>query len=196
MAITQEEAEQGMNMYLYNDNWEVEISEINYNPDSADNVIQPDDYIVLNEDFPKTVLIKILDANHSEEKSIVLSVSFFTPHDQFAFIMDNDLFMFLNDTVCNMELQTGRIVKRSKLDISGSLVSVHLYRDDFILYCEMNIIRMNQNLDVIWNFMARDIFVRYKGEEPAFEMKEDRIQLYDFSDNYYEIDYDGKVIVD
>ena len=38
--------------------------------------------------------------------------------------------------------------------------------------------------------------MRYMGEEPAFEMKSDRICLYDFEDNYYEIDYDGNVIKD
>ncbi len=32
--------------------------------------------------------------------------------------------------------------------------------------------------------------------EPAFEMKDERIRLYDFSDNYYEIDCNGKVIRD
>lgn len=47
-----------------------------------------------------------------------------------------------------------------------------------------------------WSFSGRDIFVRYMGEEPAFEMKSDRICLYDFEDNYYEIDYDGNVIKD
>ena len=157
----------GADVYLNNDNWEVEISEIDYNPDSADNIIQPDDYIVLNEEYPKTILINVSDANHSAERNIVLSVSFFTP-----------------------------IVKRKELALSGTLFSVHPYRDDFILYCEMNIIRMNQNLDVIWDYMARDIFVRYKGEEPAFEMRKDRIRLYDFSDSFYEIDYNGKVIID
>ena len=186
----------GADVYLNNDNWEVEISEIDYNPDSADNIIQPDDYIVLNEEYPKTILINVSDANHSAERNIVLSVSFFTPHDQFAFIVYDDLYMFLNDTVCILNLQTGRIVKRKELALSGTLFSVHPYRDDFILYCEMNIIRMNQNLDVIWDYMARDIFVRYKGEEPAFEMRKDRIRLYDFSDSFYEIDYNGKVIID
>ncbi|MDE7205768.1 MAG: hypothetical protein K2N90_01155 [Lachnospiraceae bacterium] len=38
--------------------------------------------------------------------------------------------------------------------------------------------------------------MRYMGEEPAFEMKRDRICLYDFEDNDYEIDYDGNVIKD
>ena len=77
--------------------------------------------------------------------------------------------------------------------------ALHLTKEilcDFILYCEMDIIRMNRNLDVLWDYSARDIFVRFHGDEPAFEMDIDRIKLYDFSDYYYEIDYDGKIIRD
>ena len=102
----------------------------------------------------------------------------------------------MDDTVCEFDIQTGKVVKQKLLDLDGTLFSVHRYQQDFIMYCEMDIIRMTRNLDVVWDFGARDIFVRYQGEEPAFEMMQDRIRLYDFSDNYYEIDYDGKVIKD
>ena len=60
----------------------------------------------------------------------------------------------------------------------------------------MEIYRISSDLEVVWQFSARDIFVRYQGEEPAFEMKQDRICLIDFLDNYYEIDYDGNVLLD
>ena len=69
-------------------------------------------------------------------------------------------------------------------------------QDDFILYGEVEIYRVDRNLEVKWIFSARDIFVRYEGDEPAFEMKEDRICLYDFINHYYEIDYDGKLLVE
>ena len=88
------------------------------------------------------------------------------------------------------------MLNKKNMDLTGTLFSVYRYQQDFIMYCEMDIIRMTRNLDVVWDFGARDIFVRYQGEEPAFEMMPDRIRLYDFSDNYYEIDYDGKVIKD
>lgn len=58
----------------------------------------------------------------------------------------------------------------------------------------MEIYRIDSNLNVVWQFSARDIFVRYQVEEPAFIMKKDRICLFDFLDNYYEIDYDGKLL--
>ena len=117
-------------------------------------------------------------------------------HDDYAFIEDNGLFLFLNDTVCEFDAQTGEVKNKKSINMMGTLFSVYRYQQDFILYCEMYIIRMTQDLEVVWDFGARDIFVRYHGEEPAFEMMSDRIRLYDFSDNYYEIDYDGNVIRD
>ena len=181
-------------MYLCNDKWEIEIDEINYNPESADNSVRPDAYIELCDDYSKSLCLGIADVARTVEKKIVMVVSFFTPHEDYAFIEDSSLFLFLNDTVCEFDLQTVEVKNKKIIDLTGTLFSVHRYQQDFIMYCEMDIIRMTKNLDVVWDFGARDIFVRYQGEEPAFEMMPDRIQLYDFSDNYYEIDYDGKAI--
>ena len=183
-------------MYLCNDKWEIEIDEINYNPESADNSVHPDMYVVICDDYSKTLCVSVSNVSHTLEKKIVLEVSFFTPHDEYAFIEDNSLFLFLNDTVCEYDIQNGEMINKKSMDLAGTLFSVYRYQQDFIMYCEMDIIRMTRNLDVVWVFGARDIFVRYQGEEPAFEMMPDRIRLYDFSDNYYEIDYDGKVIKD
>ncbi|MDE5737188.1 MAG: hypothetical protein K2H93_02355, partial [Oscillospiraceae bacterium] len=65
-----------------------------------------------------------------------------------------------------------------------------------ILYGEYIIYRIAKDLSIKWEFSGRDIFVRYEGNAPAFIMKKDRICLYDFEDNYYEIDYNGKLILD
>lgn len=46
-------------MYLFNDKWEVDISEVNYNPDSVDNTVQPDIYVRICDDYSKTLLHRI-----------------------------------------------------------------------------------------------------------------------------------------
>ncbi len=183
-------------MYLFNDKWEVYISGVNYNPDSVDNTVRADTYVKICDDYSKTILLNITDISHTIEKNIVLKVSFFTPQNDFAFIEGDSLFLFLNDTVCELHIPTGKMINKKRMDRPGTLFSVYRYHQDFIMYCEMDIIRITRSLEVVWDFGARDIFVRYHGEEPAFEMLPDRIRLYDFSDNYYEIDYDGKVIRD
>ena len=183
-------------MYLFNDKWEVDISGVDYDPDSADNAVRPDEFIKVSDDHSKTLLLNICDNGHTVEKHIALEVSFYTPSDEFAFIEGDSLFLFLNDIICELDLQTGKVINEKELNLTGTLFSVHRYHQDYIMYCETDIIRITRSLEVVWDFGARDIFVRYHGDEPAFEMMPDRIRLYDFSDNYYEIDYDGKVIRD
>ena len=55
-------------MRLYSDKWEIEITEISYNPNSADNIIDPDDYIVICDDYTKMLLLSVCDISHSIEK--------------------------------------------------------------------------------------------------------------------------------
>lgn len=68
------------------------------------------------------------------------------------------------------------------------------YKQDFILYGELDIFRVTSNLSIQWQFSGKDIFVSYNDDAPAFEMKSDRIYLRDFEGDHYEIDYDGKLI--
>ena len=77
--------------------------------------------------------------------------------------------------------------------LEQSVSAIKLLKGDFILYGEVEIYRVTPDLSIKWSFSGKDIFVRYHNNEPepAFKMKKDRICLYDFGDNYYEINYDG-----
>ena len=110
--------------------------------------------------------------------------------------MGEKVFLMLNDRLCVFNPATGRIDMKKRIDPIGTMFEAHAYGSDFILYGELFIFRISSNLDVKWVFAARDIFVRQSLDEPAFLMKEDRICLYDFYDNYYEIDYDGNLLID
>ena len=120
-------------MYLYNDKWEIEIFETNYNADSTDNSVRPDEYIVICDDYSKTICVSIADVTHTMEKKLILKVSFFTPKDEFAFIEDASLFLFLNDTICEFDIQTGKMKNKKILDLNGTLFSVYRYQRDFIM---------------------------------------------------------------
>ena len=45
----------------------------------------------------------------------------------------------------------------------------------------------------VWAFSGKDIFASVSGKLP-FEIKDELICLYDFEDNYYEIDFEGNHI--
>lgn len=113
-----------------------------------------------------------------------------------AMPLGDELFMILSNILCIFDPEKAEVEKQKNLGIMGMVFEAYPYEDDFILYGEMEIYRVDKELDVKWTFLARDIFVRLEGSEPAFQMKADRICLYDFCDNYYEIDYEGRLLTD
>ena len=65
--------------------------------------------------------------------------------------------------------------------------------DGYLIYGEIEIIKLDNEFNTLWKFSGRDIFVSTTGKN-AFELTDHSIKLYDFNDNFYEIDFDGKLI--
>ena len=59
----------------------------------------------------------------------------------------------------------------------------------YIIYGEIEITMLDFNFEKQWSFSGKDIFASISGKEP-FKILENSICLYDFEDNYYEIDFD------
>ncbi|MDE6707788.1 MAG: hypothetical protein K2K06_07115, partial [Oscillospiraceae bacterium] len=128
--------------------------------------------------------------------TVLIMATYFTPA-KFSALHENGLFMIFNSNVlCIFNPETLAIEKQVKIKSMGDMFAVYGLEEDYILYGEFIIYRIAKDLSIKWEFSGRDIFVRYHGNEPAFFMKKDRICLYDFEDNYYEIDYNGKLIID
>ena len=138
-----------------------------------------------NEDCARTISLTI--KRGCWEKKVVLVVPYYTIVDNCALSAGNGLFLLLNDLLCLFNLDALDIDKLQKLDTIGTMFAPYPYRHDFILYGELDIFRVTSDLLIQWRFSGKDIFV-------DFEMKSDRICLYDFQDNYYEISYDGILI--
>ena len=102
--------------------------------------------------------------------------------------------MVFQDIFCILNPETLEIENKHEIDI-GQVFAVCPYKEDFILHGELSICRVNRNLELLWEFDARDIFIR-QDDDPAFEMKPDRICLYDWLGYYYEIAYDGILITE
>ena len=123
--------------------------------------------------------------------------SYHTIVDKCAALAGEQLFMLLNDVMILFDPADLKITKQKELGlIMGTMIAVYSYKDDFIVHYEMDIMRIDHELNVKWDFGGSDIFVRWQSNDPAFVMKEDRICLYDFNEHYYEIDYDGNKICD
>ena len=163
-----------------------------YHPDSADNKAYDNVIFVTDGDYNKQFEIHV--EHMGTEKIVLLVASGHTPEESFVALHRDGLLLMLNETLCIFNPEALDIVKQTRIDPMGTMFEIHPYKSDYILYGELEIYRVSSDLNVLWCFGARDIFVRYQGDEPAFLMKEDRICLYDWLGYYYEIDYDGVLI--
>ena len=90
-------------------------------------------------------------------------------------------------------MKTVRIISGYKLDVFGTTFSIYRMSDGYLIYGEIEIIKLDNEFNTLWKFSGRDIFVSTTGKN-AFELTDHSIKLYDFNDNFYEIDFDGKLI--
>lgn len=84
--------------------------------------------------------------------------------------------------------------KKLENNILGPIFAIYKYYNDYIIYGEIEIARVDADFNLKWKYSGKDIFVRNIGKEPAFILKKDMIILYDFLGNKYNVSYEGKTI--
>ncbi|MDE6780403.1 MAG: hypothetical protein K2J40_02960 [Ruminococcus sp.] len=183
-----------MQTYSYKD-YEIRIMQAPpYSFNSVDNKPYNKVIVIENSEYKRGFEIEI--ERFGEVQTVLIISSYHTPENSFTALHKDGLFMMLNEVLCVFNPETLSVDRQTKINPMGTMFEVHTYSKDYILYGEMDIYRISEDLSVKWDFSGRDIFVNYQVNEPAFKMTSDRICLYDFEDNYYEIDYNGYVITD
>ena len=142
-------------------------------------------------DFSKTLAIHI--DLFSKEYNIALVGSFYTYDIDCAVLENETLTVLQNDTITVINIFDGSIIKHIKFDCLGCNYGIYKVQQGFIIYGEIEIIMLDVDFIKKWSFFGKDIFVSLSNKKP-FELRDNSICLYDFEDNYYEIDYDGKTI--
>lgn len=165
-----------------------------YTVESADNrhydyVLNPDNYH--HNDFCKTFAIKI--DLLTKIISIALVGDFYSYESDCA-ILDGDILTVLqNDTITQIKVCDGSIIIHKQLDCFGCNFGIYKVRKGYVVYGEIDITMLDLELNIMWTFSGRDIFVTNSNKKP-FELCENTIKLYDWEDNYYEIDFDGNLV--
>lgn len=182
-------------MLLQNEICEVDIRiDITYTVESACNkqydlVYNPDKY--RNNDFYKTLALNI--NLYSEKINIALLGDFYTYETECA-VLDRDILTVLqNDTITQINVIDGSLVLHKQFDCFGCNYGIYRVNIGYIIYGEIEIIMLDFKFNKKWAFSGRDIFVSLSAKK-SFEIYKDRIKLYDFEDNYYEIDFNGKIV--
>ena len=105
-------------------------------------------------------------------------------NDSLVIAKFNTVYM-INIMTCELHLK--------ELGSVGGAYSLHQSKNGYIIHCETEIIMLDFNFNELWSFCGADIFTSVTGKE-CFKLFDNRIELYDFADNYYEIDLNGKLI--
>ena len=182
-------------MVLENDICVVEIDvDETYTLDSADNryydeVLNPSNYT--RNDFTRTLAICI--DTFSKHISIALIGSSLIGDFDCAVLDNNILTVLLDQEIVQINVTDASIVRHIKLDGSGCNFGIYKVEKGYIVYGETEITMLGFDFEKKRAFSGKDIFVSISGKLP-FEIKKNSICLYDFENNYYEIDYEGNQI--
>lgn len=182
-------------MELKNNICDVNITiDSTYTVNSADNkyydfVLNPAEY--RRNDFSKTLSITIELV--SKTFDIALIGSFYSYDFNCAVIEEELLTIMQNDTITQINILSGTIVFHKRFECVGCNFGLYKVKLGYVIHGEIEILMLNENFEVKWIFSGRDIFVSISDKIP-FELCADSIKLYDYNDEYYEIDYNGNLI--
>ena len=163
--------------------------------DSTDN--RPCD-VILNPcnykrgDFYHVLFILITSAEN--EISLALIGDYYSSDSECAVLEKDILTVLQNQTITQINIDDGSIVKHIELNGIGCNFGIYKVEKGYVIYGEEEITMLNFNFEKMWSFSGKDIFVSASGKTP-FEIKENIIHLYDFENNYYEIDFNGNVVL-
>lgn len=179
-------------MFLKNDLCKVEIVLDNTWPsdDAADYIYNPQNYA--EDDYYKTFLIHL--NLYSRKFSIALIGDGNCYEKNCAVLEGKNLTILQGWDVLQIDVTTGLLTKACSLESNGCNFEIHKVNDGYLIYGEIDITMLNHDLQKKWSFSGYDVFCSITGKK-SFEIKPNYICLYDFYDNYYEIDFDGHEII-
>lgn len=142
-------------------------------------------------DYYQTFTIHI-DLFHRKIDIALVGDSF--SYDADCAVLDGKVLTIMqNNTISQICVDNGALILHKEFECFGCTFGLHRVADGYIIYGEIEIIMLDWNFDKVWSFSGRDIFVS-PTRENAFVLGEHSIQLYDWEDHFYEIDYAGKLI--
>ena len=182
-------------MQLKNDLCSVQIAiDTTYTVHSSDNrhydlELNPENYG--HNDFYKTLSIHI--DSFTGEIDIALVGSYYSYDSDCAILDDRVLTIMQNNTISQICTDDGTLILHKSFECLGCTFGLYRLTNGYIVYSEIEIVMLDLNFNKVWSFMGKDIFVS-QTREKTFVLCEHSIKLYDWQNNYYELDFTGKLI--
>ncbi len=109
-------------------------------------------------------------------------------------VLDGEILTVLQDNaIIQINIKDGSMIFYKQFDCLGCNYGIYKIKQGYIIYGELEITMLDFDFNKKWKFSGKDIFVSIS-EKKAFELCDNSIKLYDFENNFYEIDLNGKLI--
>lgn len=177
-------------MILSNKNMNVIIEKVQNVPESVNSSCVFDFKNYQNEDLFSILHIKFLNANSSDD--IYLFCDFCGSVEHCTVLKERKLYTIMFNTLYEIDIITKQIRFIDIDDLAGAL-GLYQVDDGLIVHGEMKIVKIDFDLDEIWDFYGADIFVTLQ-DKPSIIIHNDRIELLDFKNNHYILSHNGKLI--
>lgn len=177
---------------LQNDNCKVVIKEIQYNAlndKTYSQILNPAGYT----DDELTKAFEIHIDLFEQEITFAIVGSHLADVENCALLDGQNLIVMMNEQFFKINMLDGTLIDYKALDVFGSNFAIFKIGNGYAVHGEVDILFLNENFEITSSFSGRDIFVSISGKK-AFVLKKNTVQLYDFEDNYYEIDFAGNII--
>jgi len=179
-------------MFIENEIYKVKIiRDETFTLNSTDNkpyhcVFNPDD--MKRSDYYKVLSITV--EYFDSEKRIALIGSLFGADEDIALLDGNDLIILMNTTITVINCQTLSISLHKAIAKGGIYFSMHRFDNGFVIYGELEILKLSFEFEKEWDFSGADIFVTHDGSNP-FHIENDTIHLLDWEGRQYVVDRFG-----
>lgn len=142
-----------------------------------------------------TKVVRVSSSMQGVDHSISILCSRMTELDHAAFLQEDHLILMLDEQLFRIGMKDCTIQKYKQLDIDGGTFGIYETARGYVVHGELDILMLDPDFNLLWTFTGRDIFVSVTGKT-AFKRTNTTIQLYDFEDNYYEIDMNGRLLAE
>lgn len=158
------------------------------NPFKYDKLFNPHNFG--QNDHYKVLSIKVSDG--IGETRLAVIGDFFT-YDWKCAVLNGDILTVLQNKYLLFINLTDFSLKEIKPIGFDLNYEIHPCKYGYLIYGEMQILLLDFDFNIKWNFSGFDIFVT-NSEHIPFDFDDEKIMLYDFLDNYYELDYNGNLV--
>lgn len=112
-----------------------------------------------------------------------------------AILEEEVLTVLQNHTVVQIDVNNGAVLLFKEFDCFGCNYGIYKVKNGYVIYGEIQITMLDFDFNKKWSFMGKNVFKSRTGKKP-FELCGNFIRLYDFDDNFYEIDFMGNLITE